>query len=279
MTDKKYSLHNRISLHEELTTHKALNTQYKFPYQERIAKETCLNQLITYDFPAFEKETNKEKLKEIKAKKEALMEKIREKCIRLYHKNKEAEHLANKKEDLLVQNKQLKLDLAKLETEFNNKVSERNEREIIKNNLLRIEDKINEREKLENLNSDDVERLLRIYNEKQMIYKNYMNGLDENTCDILQQERHYMYNKGLKFLQSISGFSIQSCKMVNDRIRIHVEASSFSICIIISDNKLHDIEILDIKCPRDGIEEVVRHCIVQNNPMYLFCHFYKQTNK
>lgn len=275
MTENKTTEEERINLHNELSKYKEHNKSFKFPYTERMAKEICLSELLNNEFSPINKDANKEKLKIIRQEKKALKQEIYDKCIQLHHKAKKKEELLQNKDKEIEKNKQLKEKLEKLTNQNINLLKVQKDRENIKSNLLRIEDKINEREKLENISENYIEKFINDFNDRKRVYENYMEGLDENTCDIIQQERHFMFSKGLLFMQNLLGFNINACEMVKNMARIHITSKTFGMYVYIHENRLYNVELFHSNENSKETEDVIRYSIQQNNLLYVLAFLYK----
>lgn len=272
----EFLLEEKIELHNELSTYEDTNKRYKFQYEEGKAKEIFLKGLTHNEYSHIEKESNKNNLKCKKEERRILEKQIHAKCIKLYKDNKLNDELAQRKILAQTRNTQLKEMLTSLRTDLDRQIKEQLDKETITNKLLQIEDKINEKEKIENIDPKVIEKYIQTFDERKMMYENYMDGLDENTCDILQQERHYMHNKGLVLMETILCYKIVKCKKIDDKIRIHIMSNFYSMYIYISEERICDIKVFDYKGNQEKVNEIIDVCKRKNNPLYLLCYLHKK---
>lgn len=242
----------------------------KFAFIEKLSKECCFNLLLKNISISCENlDLNKSTLKSLTAQNKSLKDEIQSQC------SEYLMHLDTNKHNLSVlerereENHRYIKELRKLkddEFEYNEREKEH---EIVIRNLILMEDRINEIEKVGLVSEDELDQLVNEISEKNMRVRNYRSEVDENTGNIGRQERYLLYKKGMEFVAGITGVSVLDCVMVSNGFKVLVEGSGVKLWIVVVNNRLSEVIIIENINSNSNLKEIIEYSVKNNSTIYL----------
>lgn len=238
----------------------------KFALIEKFSKDIFLSELKdNNEIKRIEQElaVQKEKLRKEKSAQEN--DEIEELSKKLYERD------CKRKENQILYENELK-ENERLKAIYNNLLAQKlndksRENENVKNNLLSIENKINELEKVDSMEEIEFNALEDVINEKKQILNNYKREKNDDENELHQI--FLMDKKRLEILEHVFGYKILYLESVEHGFRIFFELENISLWIYVINNKFSDVKIVKCNYNQLEIKDAIEYGLQENNPVYL----------